>query len=330
MSRLFEALTALKAESRLARVAAQTIPSAIPGAIPDAIPDAIPEMLERKLKTSRPRRASPFTEVPLPAGRRGSASPAEALPEAAAQPAGNGVAPALGIYASPESRLVAWTEPNSLGAEKFRALAARLDHLRGQRPLRSESLADSVTGVYGGFYAVRRKLAARLPDAAVLDDVLQPLGVIRQNLAAEADIERAGGHGQARDIRLCQCRDGPRRLLKILEPFPGKVDAQVGSGIANRRGELARSAAGVEDCPAAAVAERRADGVEFRNVERTEAGRTAAAKFGGGCCAVVAVAQLHLGFLQHAEVVAIRGQEAGNPRGNRNFAAARCAEQPAD
>ena len=44
----------------------------------------------------------------------------------------------------PESRLVALTDPNSLGAEKFRALATRFDHLRSQRELRSFQVTSSV------------------------------------------------------------------------------------------------------------------------------------------------------------------------------------------
>ncbi|HLJ23529.1 MAG TPA: CpsD/CapB family tyrosine-protein kinase [Candidatus Acidoferrales bacterium] len=135
MSRLFEALTALTVESRLARVAAQAIPA--------AIPDVISGMIGGKLRTSRPRRAFPTAEAQFAAGRQAQASRAETSPEAAAEHTGNVAVPGLGIYASPESRLVAWTEPNSLGAEKFRALAARLDHLRGQRPLRSLQVTSS-------------------------------------------------------------------------------------------------------------------------------------------------------------------------------------------
>ena len=52
---------------------------------------------------------------------------------------------------------------------------------------RSESRADSTVGVYGGFYAIRRRLASRLPEAAVLDDMLQPLGVIRQGYRVVVD-----------------------------------------------------------------------------------------------------------------------------------------------
>jgi capsular exopolysaccharide synthesis family protein len=44
----------------------------------------------------------------------------------------------------PESRLVALTDPNSLGAEKFRALITRLDHLRKQRDLKSFQVTSSV------------------------------------------------------------------------------------------------------------------------------------------------------------------------------------------
>jgi capsular exopolysaccharide synthesis family protein len=44
----------------------------------------------------------------------------------------------------PKSRLVAWTDPNSLGAEKFRALAVRLDHMRKQHELSSLQVTSSV------------------------------------------------------------------------------------------------------------------------------------------------------------------------------------------
>ncbi len=43
----------------------------------------------------------------------------------------------LVLKTSPELRLVALTYPNSLGAEKFRALVARLDDMRKQRELKS-------------------------------------------------------------------------------------------------------------------------------------------------------------------------------------------------
>jgi biofilm PGA synthesis N-glycosyltransferase PgaC len=43
-----------------------------------------------------------------------------------------------------------------------------------------EALVDSPIGVYGGFYAVRRKLAAALPEGLILDDMYQPLSIVLQ------------------------------------------------------------------------------------------------------------------------------------------------------
>jgi capsular exopolysaccharide synthesis family protein len=48
------------------------------------------------------------------------------------------------LMVSLESRLVALTDPNSLGAEKFRALVTRLDFLRKQRELKSIQITSSV------------------------------------------------------------------------------------------------------------------------------------------------------------------------------------------
>jgi len=48
------------------------------------------------------------------------------------------------IQPPPKSRLVAWTDPNSLGAEKFRALAVRLDDMRKQHELNSLQVTSSV------------------------------------------------------------------------------------------------------------------------------------------------------------------------------------------
>lgn len=43
-----------------------------------------------------------------------------------------------------------------------------------------ESLVDSPVGVYGGFYAVRRQLATEFPEGIILDDMFQPLCIIRK------------------------------------------------------------------------------------------------------------------------------------------------------
>ena len=51
-----------------------------------------------------------------------------------------------------------------------------------------EAKVDSPLGVYGGFYAVRRKLAQTLPEGTILDDMLQPLSVIRQGYRSVLDM----------------------------------------------------------------------------------------------------------------------------------------------
>jgi capsular exopolysaccharide synthesis family protein len=48
------------------------------------------------------------------------------------------------VNASPSSRLVALSDPKSLGAEKFRALVTRLENLRYQRELKSVQITSSV------------------------------------------------------------------------------------------------------------------------------------------------------------------------------------------
>jgi capsular exopolysaccharide synthesis family protein len=48
------------------------------------------------------------------------------------------------VQPPPTSRLVAWNEPNSLGAEKFRALAVRLDAIRRQHDMKSLQVTSSV------------------------------------------------------------------------------------------------------------------------------------------------------------------------------------------
>jgi len=51
------------------------------------------------------------------------------------------------------SRLVAWSDPNSLGAEKFRALAVRLDSIRRQHELKSVQVTSSVINEGKSFVA---------------------------------------------------------------------------------------------------------------------------------------------------------------------------------
>lgn len=50
-----------------------------------------------------------------------------------------------------------------------------------------ESAFDSPVGVYGGFYAIRRELAVQQPAGAILDDMFQPLAIIRQGYRSVLD-----------------------------------------------------------------------------------------------------------------------------------------------
>jgi cellulose synthase/poly-beta-1,6-N-acetylglucosamine synthase-like glycosyltransferase len=50
-----------------------------------------------------------------------------------------------------------------------------------------ESICGSPVGVYGGFYAIRRKLAVPLPAGLILDDMFQPLSIIRQGYRSVLD-----------------------------------------------------------------------------------------------------------------------------------------------
>lgn len=50
-----------------------------------------------------------------------------------------------------------------------------------------EAVSDSPVGVYGGFYAIRRELAAPLPAGIILDDMFQPLSIIRQGYRSVVD-----------------------------------------------------------------------------------------------------------------------------------------------
>jgi cellulose synthase/poly-beta-1,6-N-acetylglucosamine synthase-like glycosyltransferase len=50
-----------------------------------------------------------------------------------------------------------------------------------------ESICGSPVGVYGGFYAIRRELAVPQPDGIILDDMYQPLSIIRQGYRSVLD-----------------------------------------------------------------------------------------------------------------------------------------------
>ena len=50
-----------------------------------------------------------------------------------------------------------------------------------------EALFDSPVGVYGGFYAIRRELVVPQPAGMILDDMFQPLSIIRQGYRSVID-----------------------------------------------------------------------------------------------------------------------------------------------
>jgi glycosyltransferase involved in cell wall biosynthesis len=50
-----------------------------------------------------------------------------------------------------------------------------------------EAAWDSPVGVYGGFYAVRRALATPFPPGIILDDMFQPLAILRQGYRSVLD-----------------------------------------------------------------------------------------------------------------------------------------------
>jgi capsular exopolysaccharide synthesis family protein len=144
LSRLFEALSRLEAERRFPKVAPQIVPPS-DKALQDTTPqtaispngkkEAEAELRSLKLVLDSPEPAPIVTSVsavPLEADKVPSRL-VETLP-------GRSVS----VNPSPESRLVALTAPNSLGAEKFRALVTRLDHMAKQGQLKSLQVTSSV------------------------------------------------------------------------------------------------------------------------------------------------------------------------------------------
>ncbi len=73
-----------------------------------------------------------------------SAGPAEVLKSAIGEKPFVEGTHSVKVSPSPSSRLVALSDPKSLGAEKFRALVTRLEHLRNQRELKSVQITSSL------------------------------------------------------------------------------------------------------------------------------------------------------------------------------------------
>jgi protein-tyrosine kinase len=135
MSRLFEALSGLKTEHRATEAAIS--PAIAPSAVVPPTPkqEAKPEL--HSFKVAPPTLGPLAVALPDPVLER------KVWNEAVPKPAETVEPPAVLVSASPESHLVAFTDPTSLGAEKFRALVTRFDHLRSQRQLKSFQVTSS-------------------------------------------------------------------------------------------------------------------------------------------------------------------------------------------
>ena len=110
-----------------------------------------------------------------------------------------------------------------------------------------EAAVDSPVGVYGGFYAVRRSCAVPAPAGLILDDMFQPLAIIRQGFRSVVDRQalvtdrwpaQAAGEFSRKVRTLCGnfqlCREAPwvlspanrvlfqlvsHKLLRLIVPY---------------------------------------------------------------------------------------------------------------
>jgi len=119
MSRLFEGFSRAKIQ--------QSQSEAVP---PDMVPADLVSPESGELAEV------PDSGIPRAVGFRGSGEPRQVFETEKAR--------SVMVQPRPTSRLVAWADPNSLGAEKFRALAVRLDHMRKQHELNSLQVTSSV------------------------------------------------------------------------------------------------------------------------------------------------------------------------------------------
>jgi capsular exopolysaccharide synthesis family protein len=100
-------------------------------------------------------------ELALPEAPAKAEGPANAMPEGASmrgtveikKAATSDKTRSVMVQPPATSRLVAWNDPNSLGAEKFRALSVRLDDMRRQHALKSLQVTSSVINEGKSFVA---------------------------------------------------------------------------------------------------------------------------------------------------------------------------------
>jgi capsular exopolysaccharide synthesis family protein len=96
--------------------------------------------LYEALRRMESQRNSPVAVSPSPA------PPSELLNSQMGGPVDLQAAKSAKVEPHVTSRLVAVTEPRSLGAEKFRSLATRLENMRRERELRSLQITSSIIG----------------------------------------------------------------------------------------------------------------------------------------------------------------------------------------
>lgn len=167
MSRLFEALSNAETKYRS--------PKVVPGAV------ALTEVV--------PADVTAVDAVP-PEPRQEPKVLNEALPK----PVETVKTRSVTVKTSPESRVVALTDPNSLGAEKFRALVTRLDDLRKQRELKSFQVTSSV--INEGKTLVAGNVAVTLAKYSGAKTLLIEGDLHRPTLAALLGLSELLGLGQ--------------------------------------------------------------------------------------------------------------------------------------
>ena len=237
MSRLFEALSKLETERRFPKVAPRTVaPSDM--VLADAIMESVispegkqeVETEHRSLKLVVdasdviPPNVTSMNVVPPEVIQR-----VKVLDEVQSKPVETVASKSVSVKASPESRLVALTDPNSLGAEKFRALVTRLDDMAKQRQLKSLQVTSSV--INEGKTLVAGNLAVTLAKYSGAKTLLIEGDLHRPTLASLFGLNELSGLSQwwsGRDQELApllhRLNDMSLWLLSAGKPFDRPSD----------------------------------------------------------------------------------------------------------
>ncbi len=94
----------------------------------------------------------------------------------------------VGNFADPRVGCVAGELVLRQGRHDAASAAVSGLYWRYEKWIRScESICGSPVGVYGGFYAIRRELAVPQPPGMILDDMFEPLAIIRQGYRSVLD-----------------------------------------------------------------------------------------------------------------------------------------------